>query len=156
MQTIRVETRVAAPPMRCFHLCLSVDLHMDSTAKTKERAIAGVTHGLIGLDQSVTWEGRHFGLMLHHTSKIVSYEAPMFFCDVMTAGMFKSFRHEHYFTDVAGETVMQDVLQFAAPLGLLGTLAERLVLRDYFERFLRERNTAVKQIAESEEWQRYL
>ena len=143
--------------MRCFLLCLNVDLHMDSAASTRERAIAGVTHGLIGLGQSVTWEGRHFGFMLHHTSKIVNYEAPTFFCDVMTAGMFKSFRHEHHFTDVArDETVMQDVLEFAAPFGLLGTLVERLVLRNYFERFLRERNAVVKQIAESKEWQRYL
>ena len=154
MQTIRVETRVAAPPMRCFLLSLSIDLH--STARTRERAIAGVTHGLIGLGQSVTWEGRHFGFMLRHTSKIVNYEAPMFFCDVMTTGMFKCFRHEHYFTDVAGETVIQDILQFAAPFGLLGTIVERLVLRDYLEKFLRERNGVVKQVAESEEWQRYL
>jgi ligand-binding SRPBCC domain-containing protein len=129
---------------------------MDSTAKTRERAIAGVTRGLIGLDQSVTWEGRHFGFMLRHTSKIVSYEAPTFFCDVMTAGVFKRFRHEHHFTEVAGETVMRDVLQFAAPFGLLGTLVERLVLRDYFEKFIRERNAVVKQIAEFKEWERYL
>ena len=156
MQTIRVETSVAAPPMRCFLLSLSIDLHMDSTARTRERAIAGVTSGLIGLNQSVTWEGRHFGFMLRHTSKIVNYEAPAFFCDVMTAGMFKSFRHEHHFTEVAGETVMQDVLQFSAPFGLLGILIEKLVLRDYLEGFLRERNAMVKRVAESEDRQRYL
>jgi hypothetical protein len=54
MQTIKVETSVAAPTMRCFLLALSIDLHLDSTARTRELAIAGVTHGLIGLGQSVT------------------------------------------------------------------------------------------------------
>jgi ligand-binding SRPBCC domain-containing protein len=156
MQTISVETSVAAPTMRCFLLSLSIDLHLESTARTRELAIAGVTHGLIGLGQSVTWEGRHFGLMLRHTSKIVSYEMPAFFCDVMTAGMFKSFRHEHHFTEVTGTTVMMDVLHFAAPCGLLGVLIEKLVLRDYLEGFLRERNAMIKRVAESEEWQRYL
>jgi ligand-binding SRPBCC domain-containing protein len=142
--------------MRCFLLSLNVDLHMDSTARTREQAIAGVTRGLIGYGESVTWEGRHFGFLLRHTSEIVSYEAPKFFCDVMTAGMFKSFRHDHSFAEVAGETVMQDVLQFAAPLGWLGALTEKLVLRRYFEGFLRERNAVIKQVAESEEWRRYL
>jgi len=142
--------------MRCFLLSLNVGLHMDSTAQTRERAIAGVTNGLIGYGESVTWEGRHFGFPLRHTSKIVSYEAPTFFCDVMTAGMFKSFRHDHHFAEVTGETVMQDVLQFAAPLGLLGLLVEKLVLREYLEGFLKERNALIKQVAESEEWRRYL
>jgi len=156
VQTITLETRIAAPAMRCFLLSLNVDLHMDSTARTRERAIAGVTRGLIGYGESVTWEGRHFGFLLRHTSKIVSYEAPTFFCDVMAAGMFKSFRHDHHFAEVAAETVMQDVLQFAAPLGLLGVLAEKLVLRRYFEGFLLERNAVIKQVAESEEWRGYL
>src|SRR5215469_15070808 len=101
MQTIRLETRIAAPIELCFLLSLSIDLHMDSTAPTRERAIAGVTHGLIGPGESVTWEGSHFGFRLRHTSRIVSYEPPTFFCDEMTQGMFKSFRHEHHFSELA-------------------------------------------------------
>jgi hypothetical protein len=59
---------------------------MDSTAGTRERAVAGVTTGLIGDGESVTWRGHHFGLMLQHTSKITQYAPPMFFRDVMTGG----------------------------------------------------------------------
>ena len=33
MTTIQLETRVAAPAMRVFLLSLSIDLHMNSTAK---------------------------------------------------------------------------------------------------------------------------
>jgi ligand-binding SRPBCC domain-containing protein len=156
VQTINLTTRIQAPAMRCFLLSLNVDLHMDSTARTRERAIAGVTHGPIGYDESVTWEGRHFGFMLRHTSKIVRYEPPEFFRDVMTRGMFKSFEHDHHFEEVVDETLMQDELRFAAPLNFLGALAERLVLRDYLLRFLAERNALIKQVAESEQWRRYL
>ena len=46
---------------------------MDSTAPTRERAIAGVTHGIIGPNETVTWRGRHSGLMLQHTSLIDRY-----------------------------------------------------------------------------------
>lgn len=156
MQTIRVETRIAAPAMRCFLLSLNIDLHMDTTAQTRERAIAGVTHGLIGLGETVTWEGRHFGLRLRHTSKIVIYEPPRFFCDEMIDGVFRSFRHEHHFSESAGETVMRDVLEFSAPMGWLGGLAERLVLRSYLYGFLGERNAMIRQVAESDRWRLYL
>jgi ligand-binding SRPBCC domain-containing protein len=156
MRTILIETRIAAPAMRCFLLSSNIDLHMDTTARTRERAIAGVTHGLIRAGESVTWQGRHFGFLLRHTSKIVNYEPPAFFCDEMTAGMFKSFRHEHYFVEMNGETVMRDVLEFVAPLGIIGRLAERLVLQDYLTAFLRERNAVIKEVAESDRWREYL
>ena len=154
MQTIRLETRIAAPARRCFLLALSIDLHMDSTAGTRERAVAGVTTGLIAHGESVTWRGRHFGLMLQHTSKIARYEPPVFFQDVMTAGAFKSFVHDHRFQQHGGITVMQDELKFSAPLGVLGSMAESLVLRSYLACFLRERNQFVKQVAESEMWRK--
>jgi ligand-binding SRPBCC domain-containing protein len=129
---------------------------MDSTASTRERAVAGITTGLIGNGESVTWRGRHFGLMLQHTSKITRYEPPTFFQDVMTAGMFRSFEHNHRFQQCEGETLMKDELRFSAPLGVFGQAAERLMLRNYLKRFLGDRNQFVKQIAESERWREYL
>ena len=141
---------------RCFLLSLSIDLHMESTALTRERAVAGITNKLIGDGESVTWRGRHFGLMLQHTSRITRYEPPTFFQDAMTVGVFKSFEHDHRFQEQDGATVMQDELRFSAPFGVLGLMAERLVLRNHLTRFLRERNKFVKQVAESEMWRKYL
>jgi ligand-binding SRPBCC domain-containing protein len=129
---------------------------MDSTASTRERAVAGVTTGLIGEGESVTWRGRHFGFMLSHTSRITRYEPPTFFQDVMTAGMFTSFEHDHRFQQQNSETVMNDELRLIAPLGILGLAAEKLILRNYLTRFLRERNEFLKQVAESQKWREYL
>jgi ligand-binding SRPBCC domain-containing protein len=156
VQTIQLETRIAAPARRCFFLALSVDLHVQSTAGTRERAVAGVTTGLIGDGESVTWQGRHFGLMLRHTSKITQYAPTTFFQDVMTAGRFKSFEHDHRFREQDGETVMKDELRFSAPFGVLGSVVESLVLRKYLTRFLLERTKFLKQVAESEVWREYL
>jgi ligand-binding SRPBCC domain-containing protein len=156
VQTIRLETRIAAPASRCFLLATSVDLHIDSTAGTQERAVAGVKTGLIAKGESVTWRGRHFGMMLEHTSRITQYQPPTFFQDVMTAGAFKTFEHDHQFEQRDGETLMMDELRFTAPFGVLGLIAERLVLRAYLTRFLIKRNQLVKQIAESEKWRKYL
>jgi hypothetical protein len=46
---------------------------------------------------------------------------------------------------------MRDVFCFAAPLGSLGRLAERVVLRRYMQALLGERNAVIRQIAESAE-----
>ena len=159
MQVITVETKIAAPVERCFLLSLSIDLHMASTEPTRERAVAGVTHGMIGPGETVTWRGRHFGLMLTHTSLIDRYDRPRYFRDLMVNGAFKSFEHQHFFDALPqGGTLMRDELRFAAPLGPLGWLAEVLVLRTYMTRFLRQRNGVIRVVAESETggWRRYI
>jgi len=94
--------------------------------------------------------------MLHHTSEITAYEAPAFFEDVMVSGVFRSFRHRHSFSAEANGTVMEDRLDFAAPVQLLGRVMEALVLKRYLSGFLRERNAFIKRVAESEEWRKYL
>lgn len=158
MQRILLETRIAAPARRCFLLSLSIDLHQASATATGERAVAGVTHGIIGRGESVTFRGRHFGLWLKHESCITAYEEPVFFVDTMTRGMFRSFVHQHTFLEVdQTHTLMRDELVFEAPAGLLGRMVERLILRDYLRRFLEERNEVIRKTAESPEaWKSYL
>lgn len=159
MQRIVLETTIAAPPERCFLLSLSIDLHTRSTAQTQEQAIGGVTHGLIGLGETVTWRGRHFGIMFSQTTRISQYDRPRHFQDVMVQGIFQRFDHDHFFTELDNErTLMRDELVFAAPLGPLGRLAEILVLRAYLKRFLEERNEVIRCVAESPhaEWKQYV
>lgn len=159
MQTVLLETKIAAPPERCFLLSLSIDLHVQTAVRTDERAIAGVTHGLIRLGETVTWEGRHFGLKLRHKTRITQYDRPQYFQDVMVEGAFRSFVHDHWFYPSAeGGTLTRDELRFSAPHGVLGTLAERLVLRSHLRRFLTERNLAIQTIAEAapDVWEPFL
>jgi len=140
MTTIRVETVIAAPAKRCFFLSLSIDLHIESTSRTGERAISDVTSGLIQIGQQVTWEARHFGVKQRFTSEITAYEPPAFFQDTMVSGAFASFQHDHRFVERDDRTLMIDELRFRAPLGVLGRIAEALLLRRYLTVFLAERN----------------
>jgi ligand-binding SRPBCC domain-containing protein len=61
----------------------------------------------------------------------------------MQRGAFKSFVHDHYFESTGDVTTMTDVLAFAAPLGFLGRIAEKLVLTRYLERLLASRGAAI-------------
>lgn len=156
MAVIELETVIHAPIDRCFDLARCIDLHTRSVEITHETAIAGVTSGLIGLGQTVTWRGKHLGLWHTHQSEIVGYERPTFFSDRMLAGRFKSFYHEHHFTGQGDVTLMRDVLKFEAPIPVLGRIAESLFLTSYLKHFLASRNSIIKRTAESDAWKDYL
>jgi hypothetical protein len=55
MPVIELSTVIRAPRERVFDLARSIDAHQDSTGGTGERAVAGVTKGLIGMNEEVTW-----------------------------------------------------------------------------------------------------
>jgi hypothetical protein len=74
----------------------------------------------------------------------------------MIRGIFHCMKHDHLFRAVTpDETEMKDVFVFAAPLPVLGRLAEMTFLGRYMATLLRERNAAIKDIAESAAWQQY-
>jgi len=134
----------------------ALNLHMASTDWTGEKAIAGITSGLIGPEQEVTWRGRHFGFLITHTSRITNYEWPRHFQDCMVRGSFRSFCHDHFFEVRDGITLMKDIMQFEAPFGVVGSLAEKWVLKKHMVSLLLRRNKCIHRVAESEEWQRHL
>jgi len=156
MPVIQLWTTIAAPPERVFDLARSIDAHLSSAEGTQERAIAGVTKGLIGLGETVTWEGRHFGIRQTLKVKMVRLERPFRFQDVMVSGAFKSMNHFHEFASRPSGTMMIDRFEFECPFGMVGRIVNRTVLTGYMRRFLVRRNQVLKQIAESEEWKKYL
>jgi ligand-binding SRPBCC domain-containing protein len=148
MPVIQIKTRIKAPVSVCFDMARSIDLHMESTRQTGETAIAGKTAGLIEMDESVTWRAKHFCVWQTLTSKITEMVKPEFFADEMVEGAFKSFRHEHYFEDSNGYTLMTDVFVFKSPLGVLGSIANVLFLKQYMCSLLMKRNAVIKEFAE--------
>lgn len=148
MPVIRLETIINTPIAVAFDLSRSIDLHKISTAHTNEQAIAGKISGLIGLGESVTWRAKHFGFTQLLTSKITSFDSPVYFVDEMVSVPFKQFKHEHLFTEKNGSVIMIDIFEYTSPYGMLGRLADMLFLEKYMRRLLSERNRIVKAFAE--------
>lgn len=148
MTTIKLYTQIDAPVEKVFDLSRDIDFHIRSASQTHEKAIDGRTSGLISYGETVTWRGRHFGIFLRHTSKIVSYERPYRFTDVMIKGHFKYFAHQHIFRSEGGGTLMIDVLTYRVPFGYMGSLFDQFVLRKHLSRFLEHRNQAIKVASE--------
>ena len=148
MATIKLETLIEASPEVCFDLSRNIELHKLSTAKTNEEAVEGVTTGLIGWGEYVTWEATHFYVRQRFTSKITAFDASHYFRDEMIKGAFKLFIHDHYFEKTGGKTLMTDVLYFEAPFGIIGRIVASLILKPYLIKFLKERNLLIKITAE--------
>ncbi len=156
MPKIVLTTLINAPIEICFDLARSIDLHKISTAKTKEEAIDGITTGLIGLDEFVTWRASHFGFKQKLTSKITGFQKPIYFKDEQIKGIFKSFCHEHKFEQTNQGVIMTDIFDFQSPLGVFGKFFNYVILKKYLIKLLTERNAVIKQFAESDEWKKVL
>ncbi|MDQ0663322.1 ligand-binding SRPBCC domain-containing protein [Arthrobacter ulcerisalmonis] len=129
-------TESPLPVERLFDLARSIDEHVESQRTAGERAVGGVTSGLIGEGQEVTWRARHFAVPLTMTSRITHLEFPRSFTDEQVKGPFKVFRHIHEFEQTPTGSTMVDRVEFTAPLGVLGRAVERLFLARYLERLI--------------------
>jgi ligand-binding SRPBCC domain-containing protein len=152
MTRIHITTFIAAPIERVFNLSRSITLHKISAAHTNEKAIAGVTSGLINKDETVTWQAKHLFKTRQHTSKITDLQSPDSFTDEMIKGDFKSFKHQHHFKQIENGTIMIDIVDFESPCGSLGKFFNAVYLKKYVEKFLIKRNDIIKHYAETEKW----
>lgn len=150
MTTINLITKINAPIQTVFDLNRNIDVHKLSISKSKELAINGITSGLINLNETVTWKGKHFGFYQTHKSLITSMKIPSYFVDEMVEGRFKSFRHLHTFTEENGIVIMKDEVQYETPFGIFGKLFDKLILRSYLTNLIGERNEFIKNLVENQ------
>lgn len=150
MPTIILTTLINAPIQIVFDCARSIDVHQVSASKTNEKAIAGRTTGLCELGDEVTFYAKHFGIYQKLSSKITKMKAPFYFRDTMLKGAFSYIKHDHFFEENNGTTVMKDVFNYGVPYGIFGKIFDKLVLNQYMTNFLTERNEVIKHVSENE------
>lgn len=149
MTTIKLTTEINAPIQIVFDLNRNIDIHKQSTSKSNETAIAGVTSGLINKKETVTWRGKHFGFYLTHKSIISEMKIPHYFVDEMIEGRFKKFKHQHFFKQENEKTIMFDVIEYETSFGIAGRFFDYILLKKHLTNFIQERNEFIKVLAES-------
>ncbi len=152
MPIIEIHTSIDAPVERVFDLCRSVDAHVATATSTGERPVGGVTTGLLSLGDQVTWSARHLGRRWQLTSRITAFDRPHRFRDSLVSGVFERFDHDHEFEARGNTTRVRDVFDFTSPWGLLGRIADALVVTRHMRQFLERRMADLKRIAESDAW----
>ena len=149
MPAVRIETIICAPIELCFDLARDVEAHVRTSSFSQERVVPpGRTEGLLDLGDTVTFEGRHFGIRQRLTATIVELERPHRFVDEMRQGAFRSLRHVHQFHRVEGGTNMVDLIAWESPFGLIGRVADLLFLRRHMRSFIIRKQQELKRMAE--------
>ncbi|PKL79570.1 MAG: cell division protein [Ignavibacteriae bacterium HGW-Ignavibacteriae-4] len=156
MPQIDIRTEIDSKIGIVFDLSRSIDLHQQSLSDTNEKAIAGRITGLIELNETVTWEAKHFGFRFNLTSKITELQKPNMFVDEMVKGPFKSFKHTHLFEEKNNLVIMHDKFEYLSPAGILGSFVDRIILESYMRELLVKRNEEIKKCSESDCWKKYL
>jgi len=153
MFVVKDNIHINAPIERCFLLSTSIELVGPVLGM---RPVSGKTSGLVVAGDRLTWRGWKFGLPQFHETLITQYQPPGFFEDAMASGRFRAFRHEHYFTEMGGQTLLKDVVRFSVPLGAAGRLVGKYVLVPHIRSLVQRRFNLLRRVAESNEWRNYL
>jgi ligand-binding SRPBCC domain-containing protein len=156
METLKLSTWIDAPMERCFLLSLSIDLQVASARSTRDEASTGSSDGPIGDAEAMTLQGRHFRARWGHTSLIETLRPHSYYRDVMIAGAFRHFEHDHHFARMDDGTRMRDEIRYSTRWGTLGRLATKMFLRKRLKAMLIDRNAVIRRVAESQDWRRYL
>lgn len=153
MTQIKTSTTINAPIEIVFDNCRNIDIHQYSASKTNEKAIAGRTSGLINKGETVTWKGKHFGINIQHESIISEMGFPNYFVDEQLKGHFKSFKHQHFFSQKENQTIMTDILEYETTFGFIGKLFDKLILENHLTIFILHRNRILKELSENHQYQ---
>lgn len=87
-----------------------------------------------------------FNIPMHWITEIKSVDAPCCFKDIQIKGPYALWEHTHTFKEVPGGVKMNDDVQYALPMGILGTVAHSLVVRKKLENIFNFRKEKLEQI----------
>jgi ligand-binding SRPBCC domain-containing protein len=94
-----------------------------------------------------------FPVRTEWVARIVEYERGRHFADVQDRGPFRRWEHRHEFEarcqDGRDGTVVRDVLEYEVGLGLLGTVAERLLVGRQMTRTFEHRQRTLEALLAS-------
>jgi ligand-binding SRPBCC domain-containing protein len=84
------------------------------------------------------------GMPIRWRTTIAVWDPPRRFVDVQLSGPYRIWHHTHDFSPTpGGGTLMRDTVRYALPLGPLGEIAHRLLVRRDLERIFDFRQSAV-------------
>ena len=83
------------------------------------------------------------GIRMQWKSLISEYEPPFRFVDEQSSGPYAFWHHVHTFKQVDNGTLVGDEVRYAMPLGVLGTMAQRLAVKRQLESIFSYRSKVI-------------
>lgn len=79
-------------------------------------------------------------------TEITQVSHKSYFIDEQLSGPYKIWHHEHHFREIEGGVEMTDILHYKVPLGFLGNIAEKLLVRNKVREIFDFRNKKLVQL----------
>lgn len=91
------------------------------------------------------------GIPMQWTTEITNVDSPCFFVDEQRQGPYKMWHHQHRFTAKGNHVLMEDIVHYQLPLGWLGDLMNRFLVRKKLKEIFDYRSSTIRQIFKSDE-----
>jgi ligand-binding SRPBCC domain-containing protein len=146
----RIEQRIviAAPIEQVFHFHDDTRNLLRITPPSIKVAIE--TMGEPGLGYEVVLKVRQFGIFtMRWKVKITEYTSPTLMSDEQVSGPFAYWKQTRRLRSVEGGTELTDIVEYEPPFGILGRIANALVIRNQVQQMFTYRQAATKRILES-------
>ncbi len=148
MELIEQRILIAAPIEQVFHFHDDTRNLLRITPPSIKVAIE--TMGEPGLGYEVVLKVRQFGIFtMRWKVKITEYTSPTLMSDEQVSGPFAYWKQTRRLRNVEGGTELTDIVEYQPPFGILGRIANALVIRNQVQQMFTYRQAATKRILES-------
>lgn len=85
------------------------------------------------------------GIPVYWMTEITQVKEPEYFIDEQRYGPYRLWHHQHHFRQIPGGVEMTDIVHYKIPLGFIGRLINRLVVRKKLEQIFSYRFRKVEE-----------
>lgn len=87
-----------------------------------------------------------FGIKMRWCTEITQVEDKKYFIDEQRFGPYNMWHHQHHFKEVDGGVEMMDIVHYGIPLGILGQIANSILVKKQLKGIFDYRAQAVEKI----------
>ncbi len=87
-----------------------------------------------------------FGIPVHWVTEITHVRDRQFFVDEQRFGPYKFWHHQHHFREVEGGVEMTDIIHYALPFGVIGSMVRALIVRRQLDAIFSHRKTVLERM----------
>jgi ligand-binding SRPBCC domain-containing protein len=87
-----------------------------------------------------------FGIKMNWMTEISQVKENDYFIDDQRSGPYALWHHQHHFKEVKGGVLMTDLLNYAMPYGVIGRLANRLLVERQIQHIFAYRKKAINDL----------
>jgi uncharacterized protein len=142
--TLHARTELAAPISDVFGFFASPENLAALTPPDLAFEIATPRPIAMGAGTLIDYTIRVAGVPLRWRTRIERWTEDAGFVDAQLRGPYRAWFHEHRFTAAGDSTIMEDVVHYAPPLGVLGAVANKLFVERMLRRIFGYRRQAIR------------